>query len=63
MWLLRIAIMQHFNYKRMIFWHCATGNWRPRDTDHVDEMLIQHILTDQIFRAIFSDVNFIRKII
>ncbi|MBV5309395.1 type ISP restriction/modification enzyme [Chromatium okenii] len=27
-------------------------------TDHVDEMLIQHILTDQIFRAIFSDVNF-----
>ena len=25
---------------------------------HVDEMLIQHILTDQIFRAIFSDVNF-----
>ncbi|MBK1642330.1 hypothetical protein CKO12_10655 [Chromatium okenii] len=26
--------------------------------DHVDEMLIQHILTDQIFRAIFSDVNF-----
>ncbi|MBK1642331.1 hypothetical protein CKO12_10660 [Chromatium okenii] len=26
--------------------------------DHVDDMLIQHILTDQIFRAIFSDVNF-----
>jgi predicted helicase len=26
--------------------------------DHVDEMLIQHILTDQIFRAIFPKRNF-----
>ncbi len=25
---------------------------------HVDEMLIQHILTDQIFRAVFPDSNF-----
>jgi predicted helicase len=30
---------------------CVTVN-------HVDEMLIQHILTDQIFQAIFADVNF-----
>ncbi|MBK1693288.1 hypothetical protein CKO09_00835 [Chromatium weissei] len=26
--------------------------------EHVNEMLIQHILTDQIFRTIFSDVSF-----
>ncbi|MBK1641912.1 hypothetical protein CKO12_08510 [Chromatium okenii] len=26
--------------------------------DHVDEMLIQHILTDQIFRAVFPNINF-----
>jgi predicted helicase len=28
---------------------------------HVDEMLIQHILTDQIFRAIFPESNFHRE--
>ncbi len=28
---------------------------------HVDEMLIQHILTDQIFRAVFPDSNFHRE--
>ncbi|WP_146108819.1 N-6 DNA methylase [Chromatium okenii] len=26
--------------------------------NHVDEMLIQHILTDQIFRAVFPNINF-----
>lgn len=29
--------------------------------NHVDEMLIQHILTDQIFRAVFPDSNFHRE--
>jgi predicted helicase len=28
------------------------------NASHIDEMLIQHILTDQIFRAVFSDSNF-----
>ncbi|MEZ5672864.1 MAG: hypothetical protein R3E08_11010 [Thiotrichaceae bacterium] len=28
---------------------------------HIDEMLIQHILTDQIFRAVFPDSNFHRE--
>jgi len=28
---------------------------------HVDEMLIQHLLTDQIFRAVFPDSNFHRE--
>ncbi|ALG67503.1 type ISP restriction/modification enzyme [Beggiatoa leptomitoformis] len=29
--------------------------------NHVDEMLIQHILTDQVFRAVFPDSNFHRE--
>jgi predicted helicase len=28
------------------------------NASHIDEMLIQHILTDQIFRAVFPDSNF-----
>ncbi|MDD2815101.1 MAG: hypothetical protein PHP00_05100 [Thiotrichaceae bacterium] len=37
---------------------CKRAIGKRVDASHIDEMLIQHILTGQIFQAVFPDSNF-----
>lgn len=40
---------------------CQASIGKQVTKQHIDEMLIQHILTDQIFRAVFPNSNFHRE--